>query len=144
MRFFSTIAAFGLVAIASAQSLTESTNSTSAAASSATARASQTAQQRCLAACAPADICCQAACVNVPCPSELQANRTTECAAQCVQGNGTEEETSSYASCQSSCISSLFFSTGTAAAATGTAGSAGSSATATASGSGIGMLYPSW
>jgi hypothetical protein len=81
--------------------------------------------------------------VGVPCPSDLQANRTTECAANCVQGNGTEEETASYAACQSSCISSLFFplsTTAGAAGATGT-GAGGSEATTTgADGTGIGKF----
>lgn len=86
------------------------------------------------------DICCQAACVGVPCPNDLQANQTTDCAAQCVQGNGTEEETAAYAACQSSCISSLFFplsATAGGSAATGTGASA-SDATATATETGIG------
>jgi hypothetical protein len=77
-------------------------------------------------------------------PNDLNVNQTTECAAQCVQGNGSEEETSSYAACQQSCISSLFFplsATAGGAGATGTAGSDASDATATgeASGTGIGM-----
>jgi hypothetical protein len=41
------------------------------------------------------------------------ANDTTACAAACVQGDGTAEETAAYASCQQACFSSLFF-TGTA------------------------------
>ena len=61
-------------------------------------------------------------------PNAAQANATTECAASCPQGNGTAGETEQYASCQSSCISSLFFATATSgatynSAATNAAGS---------------------
>jgi len=94
-----------------------------------------------------ADVCCQAACVNVPCPSQLQANATTECAAQCPQGNGTAAETEQYAECQSACISSYFL-TDTATATGGPTGTASATGTATfgetsatATGSGSGMWY---
>ena len=79
--------------------------------------------------------------MNVPCPNDLQANQTTDCAAQCPQGDGSEEDTSSYASCQQSCITSLFFplsATAGGAASTGTVvGSSEASATS-ASETGIG------
>ncbi|RMZ90830.1 hypothetical protein DV736_g1925, partial [Chaetothyriales sp. CBS 134916] len=136
MHFFTTLATFGLVALVSSQSVTDSSTSTPASntESSAPASTSLSAEQKCIQACGTSDICCQAACVNVPCPSQLQANQTTECAAQCPQGNGSPDETSSYAACQASCISSLFFpsSGATGAAATGTAGSSGSAASASA------------
>ncbi|KAK2737029.1 hypothetical protein FQN57_000478 [Myotisia sp. PD_48] len=63
----------------------------------------------CVLACGPADVCCKAACVGVPCPNENNANDTTECAAKCPQGNGSPSETENYARCQQACISSLFF-----------------------------------
>lgn len=111
MRFF--IATLALAAIASAQ------NSTSSAPTATSASLSP--QQTCLAKCASTDICCQAACVNVPCPNEAQVNATTSCAMKCVQGNGSEEETAAYAKCQQACISSNFLTTtGTGAAATAT------------------------
>ncbi|EXJ93549.1 hypothetical protein A1O1_01941, partial [Capronia coronata CBS 617.96] len=36
------------------------------------------------------DACCQAACVNVPCPSQTQPKATTACVEQCPQGTGTQ------------------------------------------------------
>lgn len=74
-------------------------------------------------------MCCQAACVNVPCPSQLQANATTECAAQCPQGNGTAEETQQYAECQSECIESYFLSATTSAPSSSATGASDASAT---------------
>merc|ERR1712000_200492 len=103
MRFFTTVATFGLAALALAQ------DSTSESAASSATSASLTPEQRCLADCSETDICCQAACVNVPCPNEQAVNETTACAGACTQGNGTEEETAAYASCQASCISASFF-----------------------------------
>ncbi|KAJ9661024.1 hypothetical protein H2198_002183 [Neophaeococcomyces mojaviensis] len=129
MRFFATVAALALAASVSAQ------NSTSAPSSASSTTASLSPQQTCLAKCESSDICCQAACVNVPCPSQLQANATTECAGHCVQGNGSYSETQQYAACQASCVSSYFLSSTTAAAAaTGSSGSATFGATATSSG----------
>ncbi|RMZ83972.1 hypothetical protein DV737_g1292, partial [Chaetothyriales sp. CBS 132003] len=138
MRFFTALATFGLVALVSAQTVTDSTSTpASSTESSATASASLSTEEKCLQACDASDICCQAACVSVPCPSQLQANQTTECAAQCPQGDGSSDETSSYAACQASCISSLFFSSSaaTGTVATGSGSAASVSATAT-SGSG--------
>lgn len=40
-------------------------------------------------------------------------NKTTKCAADCEQGDGSPADTEAYARCQASCISSFFF-TGTA------------------------------
>ncbi|RMZ79659.1 hypothetical protein DV738_g3154, partial [Chaetothyriales sp. CBS 135597] len=112
MRFFAAIAAFGLVALSSAQTVTDSSSEVAASSTEASAPASTslTATEKCLAACSATDICCQAACVNVPCPNESQVNATTACAAECPQGDGSPEDTSSYAACQASCVTSLFFS----------------------------------
>lgn len=87
------------------------------------------------------DICCQAACVNVPCPNEAAANETTACAGACTQGNGTEEETAAYASCQASCISASFFPVSTTAGSgSGSNTASGSDATGTgADATGMGM-----
>ncbi|KIV92868.1 hypothetical protein PV10_04132 [Exophiala mesophila] len=101
MRFFTVFTAFGFAALVVGQEASSTT-------SSPTSLASIDPQIGCLQKCGSADVCCQAACVNVPCPSQLQANATTECAAACPQGNGTAEETKEYADCQSACISSLF------------------------------------
>ncbi len=73
-----------------------------------------------------ADVCCQAKCVGVPCPSPSQANATTTCEAQCPQGNGTAADTDSYAKCQASCVSSYFLSASTTATATGSSGGSAS------------------
>jgi hypothetical protein len=93
----------------------------------------------CAAKCPAEDICCKAQCVHVPCPNEAMANRTTECARNCVQGNGSQADTEAYGRCQFDCISSYFF-TGTATlpAATGTAAGSGSATLSAASGSGSG------
>jgi hypothetical protein len=80
-----------------------------------------------------ADICCRASCAKVPCPNTSQVNATTECAAQCPQGNGTAGDTAQYASCQSSCISSYFLTVG--AASTSSSGSAATNSAGSTTGS---------
>jgi len=83
------------------------------------------------------DLCCQAACVGVPCPNAAQANATTQCAMSCNQGSGSAADTKAYGDCQSACISSLFFTSTRGAAATGSnSRAAGSSATSTAAAAG--------
>ncbi|EXJ60941.1 hypothetical protein A1O7_05094 [Cladophialophora yegresii CBS 114405] len=137
MRFFRALAAFGLVAFATAQNATStqlsliSAASTSLASSAASSTASLSPQVKCLQSCGSADVCCQAKCVGVPCPSQSQANATTDCAAQCPQGNGTASETEEYANCQASCISSYFLTSSATAAPTGSQTSGSASATAT-------------
>ncbi|KIX09253.1 uncharacterized protein Z518_00332 [Rhinocladiella mackenziei CBS 650.93] len=130
MRFFTALTTFGLVALVAAQSATSASGSTSVASASSTASLSP--QAICLQQCGSADVCCQAACVDVPCPSDLQANATTECAAQCPQGNGTASETQEYASCQASCVSSYFMSS-TVVTPTATASGSGASSTSDSS-----------
>ncbi|OAL37904.1 hypothetical protein AYO20_02737 [Fonsecaea nubica] len=135
MRFFTALTTFGLLAFATAQNATATDESTitsaasSTGASSAAATASLSPQVKCLQSCGSADVCCQAKCVGVPCPSQLQANATTECAAECPQGNGTASETEQYASCQASCISSYFLTASSTAAPTGTQTASSSSGT---------------
>merc|ERR1711939_883116 len=126
MRFFTTVATFGLAALALAQDSTSESAASSATSASASSSASLTPEQRCLADCSETDICCQAACVN----------ETTACAGACTQGNGTEEETAAYASCQASCISASFFPVSTGASGSNTA--SGSEATTTGSETGVG------
>ncbi|KAL4884351.1 hypothetical protein BJY04DRAFT_6995 [Aspergillus karnatakaensis] len=70
---------------------------------------SLTPQERCLVACEPADRCCRAQCIGVPCPSEQQANDTNSCVAACDQGDGSEADTQAYAQCQARCITTTFF-----------------------------------
>ncbi|OAP57707.1 hypothetical protein AYL99_08445 [Fonsecaea erecta] len=137
MRFFTAFTTFGLIAFAAAQNatttaeLTKSSVASSTGASSAAATASLSPQVKCLQSCGSADVCCQAKCVGVPCPSQLQANATTECAAQCPQGNGTAGETQQYADCQASCISSYFLTASSTAAPTASQTGSSSSATGT-------------
>lgn len=98
---------------------------------------SLTPEASCAIKCPAEDICCKASCVHVPCPNEAMANKTTECARNCVQGSGTPADAEAYGRCQLGCISSYFF-TGTAnlPAATGTAAASGSASVSAASGSG--------
>ncbi|KAL4929296.1 uncharacterized protein BDV17DRAFT_79334 [Aspergillus undulatus] len=65
--------------------------------------------ERCILECDDDDRCCRAACVEVPCPSDQQANDTNTCAAQCDQGDGSEADTKAYAECQARCITTTFF-----------------------------------
>merc|ERR1711939_257813 len=62
MRFFTTVATFGLAALALAQDSTSESAASSATSASASSSASLTPEQRCLADCSETDICCQAAC----------------------------------------------------------------------------------
>jgi hypothetical protein len=79
--------------------------------------------------------------VKVPCPNELAANQTTACAGACTQGNGTEEETAAYASCQASCISASFFPVSTTAGSGSSNTASGADSTATGeSATGIGKI----
>merc|ERR1711939_1058185 len=117
MRFFTTVATFGLAALALAQDSTSESAASSATSASASSSASLTPEQRCLADCSETDICCQAACVNVPCPNEQAVNETSACA-------------------QASCISASFFPVSTGASGSNTA--SGSEATTTGSETGVG------
>ncbi|KAF2835471.1 hypothetical protein M501DRAFT_998929 [Patellaria atrata CBS 101060] len=85
---------------------------------------SLTPYQKCLTECDPADVECQAECGGNPHPDEQHANDTTECVAECDQGDGSQEQTEIYAQCMSRCITSIFLPSGTGAVAraTGTAG----------------------
>lgn len=69
---------------------------------------SQTAtpETTCLAKCTPGDVNCQAVCVGVPNPNAQQMNQTTNCVAQCDQGDGTAAATQKYTTCRNNCISS--------------------------------------
>ncbi|PGG98262.1 hypothetical protein GX51_06910 [Blastomyces parvus] len=63
---------------------------------------------KCAANCGT-DICCQAKCYNVPCPSEDMANDTTQCAMKCPQGDGSPEQSLAFSKCQTDCINTHFF-----------------------------------
>jgi hypothetical protein len=91
------------------------------------------AEQTCLAACAPGDVNCQAVCVGVPHPGAAQMNETTDCVAQCPQGDGSPAAISTYSSCQQGCISSYILGGATAGK---TATSLSTTASGKASGTG--------
>ncbi|KAL7628156.1 hypothetical protein AAE478_002354 [Parahypoxylon ruwenzoriense] len=89
----------------------------------------QTAVLECLNACSPDDVNCQAKCIAVPSPDTQNVNATTECVANCPQGNGTAADNLDYANCVNGCIAQYFYtSTGTPNLQT----SGGSSGTGTA------------
>ncbi|KAL1971732.1 hypothetical protein VTN31DRAFT_1820 [Thermomyces dupontii] len=120
----SVFALSGLLALAAAQNADDNSSSTKTATLS--PQASCAAKE-----CEPSDVCCLARCFEVPCPSEAMANDTTECAANCKQGDGSPKDTEEYARCQQNCFSSLFFpatatATGSGNGATGTSGSSAS------------------
>ena len=103
----SVFALSGLLALAVAQNGDDNSSSTT---STSTKTATLSPQASCAAKnCEPSDVCCLARCFEVPCPSEAMANDTTECAANCKQGDGSPKDTEEYARCQQSCFSSLFF-----------------------------------
>ncbi|KIW07945.1 uncharacterized protein PV09_01848 [Verruconis gallopava] len=86
-----------------------------AAAAQTTTSTALTPQQSCLNACAPSDVTCQAICVGVPHPGDAQMNSTTQCVAQCDQGDGSAAASEAYAKCRDGCISSYIILSGTAA-----------------------------
>ncbi|KAF3484162.1 uncharacterized protein GIQ15_03486 [Arthroderma uncinatum] len=96
----------------------------------AAASTSLTPEQQCASKCALTDICCKAICFNVPCPSNQNANDTTECAAKCPTNQGPE----AFATCQQGCIKSYFYTPGaTPTGATNTTPTGSSTATTTGS-----------
>lgn len=104
----------GLAALTSSidgelSSLSASASSVASSVSSApTPEVTPTEEQKCISACPENDITCQAACVGVPAPNEQMINDTDKCARNCVQGNGTAEETEAFSNCVQGCISSSF------------------------------------
>lgn len=92
------------------------------------------------------DSCCIAACYNVPCPSDSQANDTNTCVAACPQGNGSAEDSKKYGECEQACFSSHYFPAhGAAATETSSSGTTatGSMATETGSSSSSGCMCQS-
>jgi hypothetical protein len=125
MQFITSVLALSLAAFASAQSTTVSTSPTTTYA--------LTPQQTCLATCKAGDVNCQAACIGAAHPNSSQVSQTNECAAKCVQGDGSTSQTNLYAQCISACIASYYPTTQTVAAAVS---SATTIATVKASGTG--------
>ncbi|KAK6958089.1 hypothetical protein Daesc_000882 [Daldinia eschscholtzii] len=86
----------------------------------------------CLNACDASDVNCQAKCIAVPSPDNQNVNQTTECVAECPQGNGTASDNQAYADCVNGCIAQYFYtSTGLPAATTGSGSSGTTKATPT-------------
>jgi len=111
----------------------------SAPASTVTQTPAQSSTAACLKACNPGDVYCQAACEGLPTPDGTAVNATHNCVAACPQGSGTAADNAAYASCESSCINSLYYTassswasyTGPAPAATYTVTTGGTVATVT-------------
>lgn len=72
--------------------------------------------------------------MNVPCPSDQQANDTNACVAKCDQGDGSEADTQAYADCQARCITTTFF-PGTASATDSASSTSSGDSSATTTGS---------
>ncbi|KAI1400343.1 hypothetical protein F4819DRAFT_461687 [Hypoxylon fuscum] len=90
----------------------------------------------CLAACDVSDVNCKAKCIAVPSPDTQSVNATTDCVAQCPQGNGTASDNLAYADCVNGCIAQYYYSsTGAPHGATtsGASGASGSSGATTPS-----------
>ncbi|KAI0379724.1 hypothetical protein F5Y04DRAFT_259008 [Hypomontagnella monticulosa] len=71
----------------------------------------QAAMIACINACAPDDVNCQAKCISVPSPDTQNVNQTTQCVAECPQGNGTATDNLNYADCVSKCIGQYYYTT---------------------------------
>lgn len=99
MRFTTALLAGALAAIASAQS------------GSATLNPVQASQAACLDDCEDGDVKCQSYCITVPSPNEDQVNDTTECAANCDQGDGSASDTEKFSVCVQKCISDNYWKT---------------------------------
>jgi hypothetical protein len=95
MKFAITLLALAATALAQSTAVTETAPSQT-----------PTAETTCLSKCAPGDVNCQAVCVGVPNPNAQQMNQTTECVAQCDQGDGSAAATQKYTACRNNCISS--------------------------------------
>ncbi|PWY86955.1 hypothetical protein BO70DRAFT_214527 [Aspergillus heteromorphus CBS 117.55] len=128
MKFNSAVILSSILAVAVAQDSSSTT-------SSATTTASLSPQASCAAKCTATDICCIAACYEVPCPNNSQVNDTTSCVAACPQGSGSASDQKAYASCESSCVSSYFLATATGASGSSATKGSSSDASTTKSGS---------
>ncbi|EEH16121.2 hypothetical protein PABG_06208 [Paracoccidioides brasiliensis Pb03] len=122
MKFFTLMALAGLFASAAALPQEAPVTSTT----------SLSPNVMCASACPTGDICCQATCVGVPCPNQIMANMTNNCAMSCIQGSGSPDDIRSYAMCQSSCINSFFLGSST----TPTPSSTGGASTTTSAANG--------
>lgn len=141
---------FTLVALTSLLALAAAQDSSSSTSDAPATTHSPTPQETCLLACTcrgllqrghiltipgdEKDACCRAKCMNVPCPSDQQANDTNACVAKCDQGDGSEADTQAYADCQARCITTTFF-PGTASATDSASSTSSGDSSATTTGS---------
>ncbi|KAL1956312.1 hypothetical protein VTO42DRAFT_7395 [Malbranchea cinnamomea] len=98
MKFFSIAALSTLAVLAAAQETSAPTPSLSP-------------EARCALECPEGDVCCQADCLRIPCPSHPMATDTTDCVAHCDQGEGSPEDTEAFARCVQQCIDTHFLPT---------------------------------
>lgn len=131
MKLSTSSVLFTLLSLTTAQSTVSTTPPTTTA-------YALTPQQSCLASCPAGDVNCQAACVGSAHPNSAQVSETNQCAASCVQGNGSTEESNLYAECLAACISSYYPTTQTAAPVNGVSSVATSNPVTTATGTGTG------
>lgn len=141
---------FTLVALTSLLALAAAQDSSSSTSDAPATTHSPTPQEQCLLDCTcrsllqhgliltipgdEKDVCCQAKCMNVPCPSDQQANDTNTCVSKCDQGDGSEADAKAYAECQAKCITTTYFPGATSATDSASSTSSGdSSATPTGS-----------
>ncbi|BCS18999.1 uncharacterized protein APUU_11827S [Aspergillus puulaauensis] len=125
---------FTLVALTSLLALAAAQDSSSSTSDAPATTHSPTPQEQCLLDCDEKDVCCQAKCMNVPCPSDQQANDTNTCVSKCDQGDGSEADAKAYAECQAKCITTTYFPGATSATDSASSTSSGdSSATPTGS-----------
>ncbi|KAJ9625873.1 hypothetical protein H2203_004637 [Taxawa tesnikishii (nom. ined.)] len=130
MKFSTTFFLAGLLGLSMAAPQASAT--TDAAVSGTSTSTSLSPTQTCLNACNAGDVNCQAACLGNPNPNAAQINATTNCAAQCPQGNGSASDTQQYADCQQNCISSYFLTSTSLAGAAATLGASTASTTGSA------------
>jgi hypothetical protein len=102
----------------------------SAATTTASLDASQASQLACLDKCDAGDVDCQSHCITVPSPDKNQVNKTTQCVANCDQGDGSKSATEKYSKCAQACISDNYFNS-----ADGTPAQTGSSDSSNSKGS---------
>jgi hypothetical protein len=133
----SAVVLLALAALASASLAPRADSSSTISSAPTTTILSLSPTATCLAACKPGDVNCEAACVGAAHPNSSQASETNDCAAKCVQGDGSLSASDAYAQCLQACISSYFPTSQTVAAAGGASGS-GTANSATATGSGTG------
>lgn len=108
MRFTIAVAgAFAAVAVAQSPSA----SATQAPSQTVPLTPAQSSMMACLDKCEPGDVACESPCISVPAPNEDQANKTTECVADCdkFKGNGTETDIQRYTECRDGCISEHYY-----------------------------------